>query len=173
MAQEEHGPFLRPDGVIARTVGGFELEQVLTELHPILQAVKPADLATVLDTLAQAGAGKGTEINRTIRNFSVLADTTARHDADTAQFLSSLADLSDTLAGAAPDIVDAGKTLNQVLPDLNARGTRCPPCSTKVAGCRPRRPARQQTRRPSTRSSTRAARPSACCTTSASRSGPC
>jgi phospholipid/cholesterol/gamma-HCH transport system substrate-binding protein len=124
VAQEEGGPFVRPDGVIAHTVGGFELEQVLTELYPILQAVNPADLATVLDTLAQAGEGRGAEINRTIQSFSVLADTTARHDADTAQFLASLADLSDTLAGAAPDIVDASKSLNQVLPDLNARGNQ-------------------------------------------------
>ncbi|HZQ27738.1 MAG TPA: MlaD family protein [Acidimicrobiales bacterium] len=121
-AKETSGPFLGNNGVIKETVGGFELERILSELYPILQSVKPEELNTVLHTLAGAGEGEGPAINRQLANFSTLADLQARHDADTAQFLDDLALLSDTLANRADDLVQAAKDLNVALPPLNQRG---------------------------------------------------
>src|SRR5438874_551047 len=63
---EARGPFLKSGDVIRKTVGGFELERVLTDLYPILKAIRPEELTVVLDTLAQGGAGLGDRINRQI-----------------------------------------------------------------------------------------------------------
>src|ERR1700757_2527686 len=51
--REATGPFLKNNAFIKHTTGGFELEQVLTDLYPILQAVRPEDITTLLDTLAR------------------------------------------------------------------------------------------------------------------------
>jgi phospholipid/cholesterol/gamma-HCH transport system substrate-binding protein len=118
---ETAGPFLGDEDRIAKTVGGFELEKVLTQLYPILKAVKPEELAVILDTLAEGGRGQGEKINRQIGNFSALADIQARHDADVREFLDDLAALSDELADRADDLVGAAKDLNVALPPLNER----------------------------------------------------
>ena len=54
---ERGGPFLKDGGRIQHAVGGFELEKVLTQAYPILKAVDPAELATLVGTLADAGRG--------------------------------------------------------------------------------------------------------------------
>jgi phospholipid/cholesterol/gamma-HCH transport system substrate-binding protein len=119
-ASEGSGPFLKDHGVITQTVGGFELETVLTDLYPILKAVNPDELASLLDTLSQAGVGEGPAINRQLGNFQKVADVSAAHAADTQQFLDDLAKLSDELAVRAPDVVAGAQDLNVALPDLNA-----------------------------------------------------
>lgn len=119
---EFRGPFLADDDFIEDTTGGFELEQILSELHPVLEAVRPEHLSTVLDTLATAGEGLGPTINRTIVNFGQLADVQARHAVDTQQFLSDLALLSEELAIRADDLVGAARDLNVALPPLNEQG---------------------------------------------------
>jgi len=48
------GPYLRDEATIVDTVGGFELERVLSDLYPVLKAVKPEELTVILDSLAQA-----------------------------------------------------------------------------------------------------------------------
>ena len=77
---EATGPFLKDEGQIKPTrSGGFELEQVLADLYPILKAIKPEELATVVDTLADGGQGEGAAINRTLVNLEQLADVQAAH----------------------------------------------------------------------------------------------
>lgn len=119
---ETTGPFLHDEDSIKNTIGGFELERILTELYPILKAVKPSELGTVVGNLAQGGQGLGQQINRQIGNFATLADVQARHDADFRQFLDDLALLSDELANKAGDLVTTAQNLNVALPPLNARG---------------------------------------------------
>lgn len=119
---EETGPFLGDEDEIRETLGGFELEKVLTDLYPILQVVKPEQLNTVLSTLAAGGEDLGPTVNRALGNFAELADVQARHAADTQEFLDDLALLSGELADKADDLVAAAADLNTVLPDLNARG---------------------------------------------------
>lgn len=121
LANETTGPYLHDESRIIHTVGGFELERILSELYPILKAVKPEELAVVLDTLAKGGQGEGPAINRQIANFQQLADIQVRHDADTREFLDDLSRLSDQLANRADDIVGAARDLNVALPPLNQR----------------------------------------------------
>jgi phospholipid/cholesterol/gamma-HCH transport system substrate-binding protein len=121
-AQEATGPFLRGGQTITNTLGGFELERVLSDAYPILNAIRPEDLTVVLDTLAKGGEGEGTAVNRALDNFRKVADVQAAHDADTRQFLDDLANLSQTLADHAGDVVGAASSLNSALPAINQRG---------------------------------------------------
>jgi len=118
---ETTGPFLRDGGRIEDTVGGFELERILGDLYPVLQAVDGDQLAVILGELAAAGRGMGETVNRSIANFTLVADVQARHARDTQQFLDDLALLSEELALRSDDLVAGARDLNVALPPLNAR----------------------------------------------------
>ena len=119
---ETSGPFLADGGRITETVGGFELERILADLYPVLQAVDGDKLATILSELAASGRGMGATVNRTIANFTAVADVQARHAADVQQFLDDLALLSEELAQRSDDLVAGATDLNVALPPLNQRG---------------------------------------------------
>jgi phospholipid/cholesterol/gamma-HCH transport system substrate-binding protein len=120
---EEHGPFLHEGSVLRHTEGGFELEQVLNELDPILDpsqgGIKGTELMTVLHNLAEGGRGLGDEINRTLVNGSKVAKTFEENDDKTSQFLEDFAALSDQLGRSADDLVGLAKAGNVALPVLN------------------------------------------------------
>ncbi len=121
---ETTGPYLGDGDVIEDTLGGFELEQVLSDAFPVLEAVDPAELAVVLDELATAGDGLGEQINRSIVNSAVLTDLGVSNDAEFRQFTSDLALLTEELDRVAPAIVAGARDLNRALPTLNERGDR-------------------------------------------------
>jgi phospholipid/cholesterol/gamma-HCH transport system substrate-binding protein len=120
-ADETSGPFLKDEGVIKDTLGGFELERVLSDLYPILKAVKPEQLATIVGTLAAGGKDEGPAINRALANFEKVARVQAAHATDTQQFLTDLANLADEFGRRGDDIVAGARDLNQALPVLNDR----------------------------------------------------
>jgi phospholipid/cholesterol/gamma-HCH transport system substrate-binding protein len=99
-------------------VGGIELERVLSNLYPILQAIDPGELATILDTLAAAGDDLGPTINRSIVNTDQVLAVTAARDAETRQFLEALAQLTGELSVRAPDLIAGAEDLNAALPVL-------------------------------------------------------
>jgi phospholipid/cholesterol/gamma-HCH transport system substrate-binding protein len=121
---EEQGPFLGDEDEIAKAVGGFELERVLSDAYPLLKAIDVDELATILTELSKAGADLGPTINRSIVNFSVVADQQVGRLDELERFLDDLALLSETLASSAPTLVDTAKDLNVALPELNARGDK-------------------------------------------------
>lgn len=106
---------------ITNTLGGFELERVLADTYPILQAIDPAELAVVLDELAKAGDGLGPTINRSIVNASTLAELGVSNDAEFRQLTADLALLSEELEQIAPELRRGAENLNAALPSLNAR----------------------------------------------------
>ena len=118
---EVRGPFLDDGDEITETLGGFELEQVLAETYPILQAIDPVEVAVILDELATAGDGLGESINRQIVNGATLAELQAGNDAEFRQFLSDFALLSEEIDILAPDLLAAAEDLNAALPTLNER----------------------------------------------------
>lgn len=118
---EVSGPFLDDGDEIADTLGGFELERVLADTYPVLQAIDGAELATVLDELAAGAEGLGSEINRSIVNSATLTELQASNDAEFRQFLGDLALLSEQLDASAPELVALAENLNDSLPTLNAR----------------------------------------------------
>jgi len=117
-ANEGVGPYLEDGDEIADTLGGFELEAVLTDLYPVLEAVDPEDLTTVLTELAEGGRGLGQQINRSIVNGEELSAMFAENADLTTEFLTDLAALSDQLAGSAEDLVGIAEAGNVALPTL-------------------------------------------------------
>jgi phospholipid/cholesterol/gamma-HCH transport system substrate-binding protein len=129
---ELSGPYLDDGDEIVDTLGGFELEQVLTDAYPVLEAVNPAELAVILDELATAGRGLGPNINRSIVNSATLAELGASNDAEFRQFTSDFALLAEELDILAPDLVAGARDLNVVLPTLNARSEQLDEALTQV-----------------------------------------
>ena len=127
------GPYLGDGDEIADTLGGFELEQVLTDAYPVLEAIDPAELAVVLDELATAADGLGPNINRSIVNGATLAELGASNDAEFRQFTSDLALLAEELQVIAPDLVAGAQDLNVALPTLNARSDQLDRALTDTA----------------------------------------
>ena len=123
-AVEITGPFLGDGATITKTVPtrGTELEDVLAAAYPVLSKIDPTQLATVLDTLAQAGRGEGPAINRELGNFQQLAAVAAANDLSTQELLSDFALLSNSVANDSPTLVALAKSLNVTLPQFNARG---------------------------------------------------
>lgn len=106
---------------IADTLGGFELEQVLSDTFPVLEAIDPAELAVVLDELANAGDGLGESINRSIVNAATLNELAVSNDGEFRQFTDDLALLAEELEVIAPDLIAGARDLNVALPSLNER----------------------------------------------------
>lgn len=116
----ERGARLLGDGdELTNTQGGFELERVLADTFPLLQAIDPTELMTVLGELAAGGDGLGEEINRTLVNSEELSQVFADNAANTEQFLSDLAKVSDELADQADTILEVADAANVALPTLN------------------------------------------------------
>jgi phospholipid/cholesterol/gamma-HCH transport system substrate-binding protein len=118
---EVSGPFLHNHGRIVDTLGGFDLERVLSSAYPVLKAVKPEELTTVLDSLAQSAQGEAPAISRQIDNFLSLTNVQVAHDADTQRFLADFALLSEELDARSGAIVQAAQALNDTLPVVNSR----------------------------------------------------
>lgn len=116
---EATGPFLADGDTIARTLGGFELEAVLTDLYPLLKAIDPDELVTVLGELADGGRGLGDEVNRSIVNGAELSALFADNAELTSRFLRDMAALSGELGKAGDDIVGLADAGNAVLPTIN------------------------------------------------------
>jgi virulence factor Mce-like protein len=104
---------------ITNTQGGFELERVLADTFPLLQAIDEEELMTVISSLAEGADGLGDEINRTIANSDELSQVFAENAANTEQFLEDLALLSQELAGQADTILGLADAANAALPTLN------------------------------------------------------
>jgi phospholipid/cholesterol/gamma-HCH transport system substrate-binding protein len=130
---ELNGPYLDDGDEIVDTRGGFELEQVLTDAYPVLEAVDPAELAVILDELATAGRGLGPSINRSIVNSAALAELGASNDAEFRQFTSDLALLAEELDILAPELVAGARDLNVALPSLNARSDQLDEALTQAS----------------------------------------
>jgi phospholipid/cholesterol/gamma-HCH transport system substrate-binding protein len=118
---EASGPYLADGDRIEDTKGGFELEAVLSDTYPLLKAIDPAELMTVLGELADAGDGLGETINRSIVNGEELSSTFAANAGEARDFLESFAAVSDQLAGDAEDLLAIADAGNLALPTLNDR----------------------------------------------------
>ena len=115
---EATGPFLDDGDELTNTLGGFELESVLSDVYPLLRAIDPAELMTVLGELADGGKGLGESINRSIVNGEELTTLFAENADLTAQFLEDFAALSEQLALSAEDLLALADAGNAALPTL-------------------------------------------------------
>jgi virulence factor Mce-like protein len=90
-----------------RTTEGIEVEKVLDDLLPVLQAVQPQKLSTTLTAISTALQGRGPELGRTLAQLGQYVGQlnpqlpTLEHD------LTALTQVSNTYNSAAPNLVNA------------------------------------------------------------------
>ncbi|AHI01603.1 MCE family protein [Kutzneria viridogrisea] len=90
-----------------RSSSALELERVLSDLMPVLQAVQPEKLSTTLTAMSQALSGRGTQLGQTLVQLnSYLGQINPQLPNLTAD-LQKLATVSDTYSKAAPDLINA------------------------------------------------------------------
>ncbi|MBN9737406.1 MULTISPECIES: MCE family protein [unclassified Pseudonocardia] len=90
-----------------RSQGAIEVERVLDELLPLLQTVRPQDLATTLSSLSQALQGRGDQLGQTLTQLNTLVEGLNPAVPDLQEDIRQLATFSDNLNTAAPDLLDA------------------------------------------------------------------
>jgi phospholipid/cholesterol/gamma-HCH transport system substrate-binding protein len=88
-----------------RVETNVELNRILANLFPLLRAVRPADLNATLNALATALNGRGEELGVTLEKLDSYLGAIDDHLPTLRQDLILLADVADTYAGAAPDLI--------------------------------------------------------------------
>lgn len=90
-----------------RSRSAQEVEQVLDDLLPLLQDVRPQDLATTLGSLSQALQGRGNELGQTLVRLNTLTGGLKPALPDLQADITQVADFSENLSDAAPDLLNA------------------------------------------------------------------
>ena len=88
-----------------RVETNVELQKILANLFPLLRAVRPADLNATLNALATALNGRGEELGQTLEKLDSYLGAIDDHLPTLRQDLVLLADVADTYADAAPDLI--------------------------------------------------------------------
>jgi phospholipid/cholesterol/gamma-HCH transport system substrate-binding protein len=88
-----------------RVETNVELNRILANLFPLLRAVRPADLNATLNALATALNGRGEELGVTLEKLDSYLGAIDDHLPTLRQDLILLADVADTYAVAAPDLI--------------------------------------------------------------------
>jgi len=98
---------LRDGAVIEqdRTASAIELERVLDDALPLLQAIQPDKLAAILGALATALDGRGDQLGRDMEHLDALLAALNRQLPALKTDISKLADVVSTYDGALPDLL--------------------------------------------------------------------
>ncbi|MFY1692697.1 MCE family protein [Plantactinospora sp. WMMB782] len=98
---------LRPEAVISqdRSRNGVELERVLDEALPLLQSIRPDQLASTLAALATALDGRGEQLGRTLENLDAYLTELNRELPVLTEDLRRLAAVLDSYDAALPDLL--------------------------------------------------------------------
>jgi phospholipid/cholesterol/gamma-HCH transport system substrate-binding protein len=107
------GRSIRAGDVISRdkTAVGIEIEKVLNDALPLLQAVDPADLNATLNALATALEGRGSEIAETLTQLDGYLKKLNPNVPKLMAALTKLTQVSDIYGDATPDLVRALRNL--------------------------------------------------------------
>jgi phospholipid/cholesterol/gamma-HCH transport system substrate-binding protein len=103
------GPPLADGDVITqdRSATAVEVEKVVGDLMPMLQAVQPQKLSSILSTLAGALAGRGAALGQTLTWLGGDVDEFTPHLDEFTTGLRELAQVTDNYSRIAPDVVQA------------------------------------------------------------------
>ncbi|KAA2264909.1 MCE family protein [Solihabitans fulvus] len=89
------------------SAAAVELEQVLADLMPVLQAVQPEKLSTTLTAMSQALSGRGAQLGQTLAQLDQYLGQVNPQLPTLDQDIARLADVANTYADAGPDLVGA------------------------------------------------------------------
>ncbi|WP_433329412.1 MCE family protein [Spirillospora sp. CA-294931] len=95
-----------------RSQTAVEIDKVLNNLLPLLQAVKPEKLNTTLNALATALQGRGDQIGHNLEQADALLRKINPELGTLVYDLNALSDVSDIYSDAAPDILQTLRNLN-------------------------------------------------------------
>lgn len=98
-----NGDVIVPD----RTVAATELQEVYTRLLPVLQAVKPSQLAATLDAVAESLRSEGASIGQTITTLSNYLHEFAPKVPQMVRDIQQFTQAAKTYTAAAPDLLQA------------------------------------------------------------------
>lgn len=111
---QRQGPAIRNGNVIAqdRSQTAIEVDKVLNDVLPLLQAVRPEKLNATLNALATALQGRGDQLGRDAEQFDALLRKYNPKLPAIVDDLNKLADVSDVYSAAAPDLLRVLRNLN-------------------------------------------------------------
>ena len=98
------GQAIAAGDVIERTDLSIEVEQVLSDLYPLLRAVQPADLNTTLNAVATALEGRGEQLGETIETMDSYLTRFNPELPALVEDLRLTARVSDTYADVLPEV---------------------------------------------------------------------
>ncbi|HWD03858.1 MAG TPA: MCE family protein [Amycolatopsis sp.] len=106
---ENPGPPIEAGDVIPqdRSSTAIELEQVLDDVMPVLQAVQPEKLSSTLSAVSSALDGRGKQLGQTLTQLSDYLGKLNPSLPDLKADITGLADVSGTYDKAAPDLLQA------------------------------------------------------------------
>lgn len=90
-----------------RTSSATELEQAFAHLMPVLQAVQPQKLSATLTAISTALQGRGDQLGDTLSQLGTYIGELNPHEPELQHNLKALAEFSDHLKDAAPDLVQS------------------------------------------------------------------
>ncbi|MEV5825708.1 MCE family protein [Spirillospora sp. NPDC052242] len=109
------GPAGLTDGMTIqqdRSRAAVEVNRLLDDLLPLLQAVKPAELNTTLNALATALQGRGDQLGENLEQADALLQKINPELGTLVKDLHGLADVADVYNAAAPDLLQTLRNLN-------------------------------------------------------------
>ena len=112
------------DATITRTEVSTEVEQVLSDLYPLLRAVQPADLNMTLNALATALEGRGEQLGENLETRRQLPQAAQPQIPALVEDLRLTAQVSDTYADVLPEVATILR--NTITTTRHARGPRGP-----------------------------------------------
>lgn len=95
-----------------RSSRAVQVEQLFTNLLPLIQAVKPDDLATTLGALNQALSGRGEQLGDTIRQLHQYLVRFNKTLPDLTADIAATPPFAETQSKAAPDLIEGLRNLN-------------------------------------------------------------
>ncbi|GAB3137312.1 MCE family protein [Amycolatopsis stemonae] len=90
-----------------RTSSAVELEQAFAHLMPVLQAVQPQKLSATLTAISTALQGRGDQLGDTLTQLGTYIGELNPHEPELQHNLKALAEFSDHLKDATPDLVQS------------------------------------------------------------------
>ncbi|MFG2246853.1 MCE family protein [Spirillospora sp. NPDC048823] len=133
------GPLGLAEGAVIpqdRSRAAVEIDKLLNDLLPLLQAVKPAELNATLNALATALQGRGDQIGQNLEQADELLRKINPQLGTLVHDLHGLADVSDIYNAAAPDLLQTLRNLNvtsRTITDKTATIERLIPATTALA----------------------------------------
>jgi phospholipid/cholesterol/gamma-HCH transport system substrate-binding protein len=103
------------------SAASVELDRVLSNTLPVLQAVRPAELASTLNALDQALSGRGKSLGETLSQLNTYVQGLNPSIPNLQRDLSELVGVANTYQQAAPDVLEALKNFSTTARTLVAQ----------------------------------------------------